>query len=257
QPDRQVGAGTAEPNSVEAALVQLGRAAHQRRDVLLPGRNGVGLVQANRGPDRVPEALEVRLAEHLPRPGRGRERDDRPGDLTAIDRGPDRPAAVRNARLDHALCIEALEEVGIRLADDADERGLALGLLLDTLEHPRRRPTDGFVGGELGPCAPDVTVGVLDLDEPRALLVGDPGHRPDERRVLDLADDRDVLPPADVDADPNREPGVLLQLCAPIGPERFDGHVAWTLPGTRTWRTWARPPTPSHPVDEQCSAKPS
>ena len=47
QADRQIGAVAVEPDRVEAALVQLAAARLEPLDVLLPGGDGVGLVEAD------------------------------------------------------------------------------------------------------------------------------------------------------------------------------------------------------------------
>ena len=56
------------------------------------------------------------------------------------------------------------------------------------------------------------SVDVVDVGPARALAVRDARERARERRVLDVAEDGDVLPLLDVHADAQRETSVLLQL---------------------------------------------
>ena len=63
QADRQVRARAAEPEAVEATIVQDPRALDQLLDVVPPGVDRVGLVQPDRRRDRVPEPFDVWFAE--------------------------------------------------------------------------------------------------------------------------------------------------------------------------------------------------
>ena len=80
QADGQIGAGPSEANRVEAALVEKDDPLLQSCQMRSPGRDGVVLVQPGRDHDGVPEALDVRLAEHDLRPTRVRIPDDGPRD---------------------------------------------------------------------------------------------------------------------------------------------------------------------------------
>ena len=108
--------------------------------------------------------------------------------------------------------------------------------------HGGVQPT-AVVGRELGLRAADVDVEVVRVDPPRALRVGDAGDRPDERRVLDVARDGDVLALLEVHADPEREPRVLLELALARRPRtrrrpRLDATSA--LPRIDRWETSTR-----------------
>ena len=123
-----------------------------------------------------------------------------------------------------AARVEAGKEVRLGLADRVDDRRTPLGLFLDPLQLPLRHPADRLVGRQLGLRPPHVNVQVERVDPAGALLVGHPRDRPDERRVLDVGIQRDVLALFEVDPDPEREPRVLLELRGAVGPERAFVH---------------------------------
>ena len=68
--------------------------------------------------------------------------------------------------------------------------------------------------------APDVLVAVVDVDVPRAVRIGDPGHRADERSVLGKREDPDVLALADVRSDLDCEARVRLEPLVPTHQRR-------------------------------------
>ena len=86
QPDGEVGAGPAEADRVERALVEQRRALDELVDVRAPGLDRIGLVEPRRRGDGVPEPLHVRLAENGLRPALVRVGDDRPVDQTLVRR---------------------------------------------------------------------------------------------------------------------------------------------------------------------------
>jgi hypothetical protein len=49
--------------------------------MLAPGEHGIRLVEAEAKRDELPQTLDVRLAQHLPRPTRGRRAHAAPVDL--------------------------------------------------------------------------------------------------------------------------------------------------------------------------------
>ncbi len=224
--DGQVGAGAAEADSVEAALVELGRPLLEHGDVVGPGRRRVALVEAHGRAHGVPQAGEIRLAEDLLGPLRRREADDRPRHLPAVEGVPVRAPELRHHRLRHPLGVDPREQVRIRLADDVDERGPALRLLAHPLEQPARSPRDRLLGRQRRSRPPKVNVEIVSVDPAGALPVGDLGDRADERRVLDVGAHGDVLTLLEVDAHPEDEPGVLLELVPPLVPERCRVHSA-------------------------------
>ena len=62
------------------AFVERARSRLEHLDVVSPGRDGVGLVEAHGRGDGLPQPLDVRLAEHRLRPALVRAADDRPRD---------------------------------------------------------------------------------------------------------------------------------------------------------------------------------
>ena len=178
-PDGQIGAGAAEAaprrNHARSAALRAPGARRCARARLRPGRARRG----GRSRGSPPRAARRRARRRPAPPSRasGRRRSSR-----ASRRG--RTAcqyAWRSSGITERATrarVEAGEEVRVGLADDVHERCLALGLLLDLLERPRRRPGDRLVGRELRPRAAQVRVEVARVDTPRALVVGDAGDRP-------------------------------------------------------------------------------
>ncbi len=84
KPDRQVGARTLELDRVEGALVELPAAGSELLGVRAPGLDRIVLVEAHCGRDRVPQAVDIRLPEHLLGLPGGRVGGDRPVDRATI-----------------------------------------------------------------------------------------------------------------------------------------------------------------------------
>ena len=178
--DAQVGPRADEPERGERALVEGRGALPEPRDVLAPRRDRVGLVEARRGGDRVPEPLDVGLAEHGACPALVRVADDRPLDEAPVlgveellDREP-RPCALR------AALVEVGEQLGLGVAGDRDRRAARLDHVVDERDRPRRAPVERVVGSVLDARALQVLVAVEHLDVARAALVRDPADGPDE-----------------------------------------------------------------------------
>ena len=124
QADGEVRAGAAEPDRVEAALVERRGPRGEAGGVLRPGGDRVGLVEAHRAGDRVPEPLDVGLAEDRARPALGRAGDDRPGDAALRDepqRGLDELGHPGGA---DPPPVEIGEELGLGVAGHGDARAL-------------------------------------------------------------------------------------------------------------------------------------
>jgi hypothetical protein len=93
------------------------------------------------------------------------------------------------------------------------DQGAALGAeVLELREHPRRRPAQRVLPGELDPRPADVLVRVVDVDVAGAPEIGVARDGAGERRVLRQRRDPDVLPRADVGAD------LDCKLCIAIEP---------------------------------------
>ena len=143
EPDRQVGARAAVAQGVEPALVQARRrGATSSRDVLLPGRDRVGLVEPDRGRDRLPEPVDVGLAEHacVAQPSFG---------YATIDQlqRPSVSARLASASCAHpgspeAAAVEAVEELRLGVAGDREQRAAVLAEVVQPLDEPRRRPAE-------------------------------------------------------------------------------------------------------------------
>ncbi len=225
QPDGQVRAGPAKANGIEPSLVQETGAPLKGLDVRAPGGDRIGLIEPYRRPDGLPEPGEVRLAEDLLRPSGSRKGDDRPRHRTLVELIPIRSAKLGHYRLRDAARVEAGEEVRIGLAHDADERRSPLRLLGHALHCPGGSPADRLLRGELDLCTAQVDIAVAGIDPPGALRVGGTRERADERRVLEVGKDGQILPVLDVHADTQRKPGVLLELAGPLRPEAVHVHL--------------------------------
>ena len=221
QPELEVGAGPVEADAVEATLGRAPRAPLQLRHVRLPGRDGVGLVQADGLRHCPPQPLDVRLAEDRLRPALGREGNDRPVEQVLHHRlDVCGLQLARNSTRDAAL-VEVLEEVGRRVAADLDDYTVPLADRLDALDLPRRRPAEPLVGAvlDLRPLHP--LVGVVDLHVAGARAVGLRYDEPHELGLRDVGEDEDVLPLAHVRARAHGEARVVGQLALVHGAQPY------------------------------------
>ena len=160
QADRQVGAGAAEVDRVEAAFVQRRRAGDEPVHVLVPRGDRVGLVEPDGLAERVPEPLHVGLAEHGPRPALVRVGDDRPVDEPLVQLAQVLLGERDHACLADAGAVEVAQELGIGVAGDQDHRAVLLAECLRPLEQPRRRPREDLLVGVLDHLAAHVLVRV-------------------------------------------------------------------------------------------------
>jgi hypothetical protein len=99
QADREVGTGAGEPDRIEGMFVQLRAPGAQLVGMGAPGGDGVTLVKPYGVGDRLPQALEVGLAEDLFCLPLGREGDDRPVDDSLGNRADVDLQALNRARL--------------------------------------------------------------------------------------------------------------------------------------------------------------
>ena len=164
-----------------------------------PGRARRGA--RSRGPRPRAARRRARRTPARPSPASGRRRSStgiRP--WSNADQSARRSSGISD--LVDPVGVEAGEEVRVGLADGVDHRRPPLGLLLDPLEHPRRHPADRVVRRELGRRAAQVDVhGRCGSTRRAPSCVGDARDRPDERRVLDVAEHDDVLAGLEVDPD--------------------------------------------------------
>ncbi len=105
------------------------------------------------------------------------------------------------ARLADASLVEVAHELGLRVARDRDQRALLLAEVLEPLDRPLRSPLEHVVRALGDHRAPHVLVDVGHVDVASAAAVGHVGDLTHERRVLDQAEDEQVLAVADVGAD--------------------------------------------------------
>ena len=152
--------GPAKWSASKRELVELARsAARSCVDVLAPRRDRVGLVEAHRARDRLPEPLDVGLAEHLlAQPAFGN---------AAIVQLTARSFWIASVRLDHldrsrlpdAILVEVGEQLGLGLARDHDQRAAVerLGPLDEpggvSVERVVRARARSSRGGRAGRCS--------------------------------------------------------------------------------------------------------
>ena len=211
QPDDEVGAGAAEADRVEARLRQARRTALEQRRMVLPRRHRIVHVEPHRRADRVPQPLDVGLAEdHLGPAGVGRG-DDRPVDEALHhERQVDRARVVR-VRPGDERRVEPGEEVGIRVAGQLDDRGARLAPAAHPVQDVLRRLPELLVRAELDGGAAEMQVGD---DRQHATGAGREGGARDrscDLRVLDEVDQDDVLALLHVGADADRQLGEALE----------------------------------------------
>ena len=143
QPDRQVGAGAAEVDPVEAPLVEHDPPLLERVEVLLPRHDGVGVVQPARVRDLLEQAVDVGLAEHALGPRRVGVRDHDPRGELLVHRPVEQLADQPGLRARQPLLVGVLEVRRRRVARDVDRRGLRVELELDEADTARVRPGRG------------------------------------------------------------------------------------------------------------------
>jgi hypothetical protein len=211
QADGQIGAGAAEANAVEPAVVQQCPALDELGDVPPPRVDGVGLVEAGRRDHCVPEPLHVRLAEDRRRPALVRVGDDRPVEQPLVRRLHVALGELAHSRPADAGPVEVREQLRLGVADDVHLRAVLLGQVVDLREHPRRRPVERFLVGVLDPCPTDVLVRVIHVDVAGAVLVRAARDRPHQRGVLGQRRDPDQLARADVRPHLDRQARIAFQ----------------------------------------------
>ena len=183
--------------------------------MLPPGLDRIGLVEPDGRRDRVPEPLDVRLAEDDARPLLARVRDDRP-----VARPGSEPQA-RFRQLPHAcvcdsLSVEVGKEPGLGAAADHEQRPAVGAEILQALHEPGRRPAERVVGGVLDMRPANPLVCVVDVHVGGSSLVRRGCDRADERGMLDVSVHGETLSRLKIDPDLDGQPGVggehLLEL---------------------------------------------
>jgi hypothetical protein len=178
--------------------------------VAAPGGDGIVGFQSHTELDELPESLQVGLAEHLLRPARVRNSDDRPVVRLLVHLAAVLLGQRTWARAPDAVAGQVGEQIGLGVAGQCDDRGVFCADRLRTFEQPRRRPRENVVGGVLDQRPPHVLVRVEDVDVTGSCLVRGPRDGTRHVRVLDSAEHLDELAWLDVGADLDGQLGVAL-----------------------------------------------
>ena len=197
--------------AVEIELVELrGSARGAARRARATRRTGSASSSRTVFGDRLPQPLDVGLAEHLRRPALVRERGDRPRDRPRdccdVERVEQRP----RSRASDPILVEVGEQLRLGIARDHHQRAVVADRLC-LLEQPLGRLGEHVVVGQLDHRAADVLVCVADVDVARARLVSGTGDRAGELGVVDQAVHEQRLPRLDVRPDADDQLGVALE----------------------------------------------
>ena len=151
QPDDELGARPCEANRVESTLVELRRTVAKPVEMLVPRRNRIGLVEPGGGRDRLPQTLDIWLAEDRGRPARVRVADDRPLDQPPVIRVQELLGRKPRARPLGAPLVGVCEELGLRFSGDRDRRAAGLDQVVDECERARRASSRASPRARAGP----------------------------------------------------------------------------------------------------------
>ena len=176
----------------------------------------IGLVEPDGSADRSPQPLDVGLAEDRLRPALVREGDDRPV-AQAVGQPQRCLCDLAHARLADALAVEVGEELGLGVAADRAEGAAHGAELVEALDEPGRRIAEAVRVGALDVGAPDVLVGVEDVDVAGAGGIRLARDRAHERRVLDQGVDPERLTRLEVEPDLDGEPRIVLKSLVGLG----------------------------------------
>src|SRR4051794_17971003 len=225
QPDREVGARPAIADRIRLQGRERARPRIEPVEVLAPCGHGIGLVEAHAERDLLPQLLDLRLAQHLPRPTLRHRADAAPVDgALAVKPTIDLDRFERD-RAAHALAVEVGEQLRLGVPRRPELR-IAPGRLCGLLQ-PLGRVRERLVRPELDHRAPDVLVGVLDVDERRACPIRLPRERAHQLGVLDEPVDEHLLSGLDVRTDPNGQFRVALEPVA-----HASCHSSFRISGT-------------------------
>ena len=174
--------------------------------MLLPGGDRIGLVEPRADRDGLPQPVHVRLAEDLGRPAFVRARDPGPVHGAVDHLLADDVVQFEHARPTDALAVEIGEQVRFGVARCPDHRVAAH--VPEALLQPFRGVLERLVGAMLDQRPPDVLVGVLHVDVARTGRVPRACERPDQRRMLDRAEQEECLARLEICADADCQFGV-------------------------------------------------
>ena len=176
-----------------SSVVQRLRALADARDVGAPRCDRIVLVQPHRELDRLPESIEIRLAEHLLGPADVRDADHGPVVQLLVDLAVGLLRQLEHPRLADAFARKVAEQVGLGITGERDHRGPFVADLLRAVEQPGRCPGEELLCGAFDHRSADVLVGVVDVYVGRARPVGRTGDRTRNRRMLDAGEHVDEL----------------------------------------------------------------
>ena len=196
--------------------------------VVLPRDDRVVGVEPHRGRDGLPEALEIRLAQHRLRPALVRRRDDHPVDEAFRDKREVELAEVPWLRLADERGVEAVEQGGLGIPGQLDDRRARLPPGLHPVQEVRWRLAELVLGAELDRRLANMQIGRERVDATRPCAERRAGDRTCDRHVLDLVEEHHLLARLHVRADPDDELGkpieAFLRVHAgdPTGSTRFE-----------------------------------
>ena len=213
QPDREIGVRAVVAHLGQLQRVQRAPAGGQLRGPLLPGGDRVGLVEAHRRGDRLPQPLDVWFAEYLLRPAPVRRRDHGPALLLPEHR----------LLAGHRLChrergglrrVDVVEQVRIGVAGQPDPDGSLGGVFLDPLDRPGPGLRQALEARVAEPRVPDRAVRPVDLDPFGADGIGALHHRPRDLQVGGVGAKQHAGARLDVDPDPDDQVGEPFKVIA-------------------------------------------
>ena len=179
----------------------------EHRGVRTPRLDRVVLVETHRRGHGVPQPVDVGLAEHGLGPTRVGRRDDDPVELAAGNEGQVDRAEVSRLSPGDARGLEPVEEGGLGVAGEGDQRRQRLGPASDPVEDVLRRAAEFLLGAELDRRLAQMEVGDERVNAPGACPQRGTRHGTRDRSVLHEIDEHDLLPELHVRADPHGEVG--------------------------------------------------
>lgn len=193
-----------------------------------PRLTQVVVVEPQRGPDRRPEAFDVRLSEDLAGPPRVRCGHDGPGE-PAAEEVPPHLGDEGQVDYRHPSRVQAVEEVGLRAAGQADVCAAVGDEVGELLVLPGLVRAEDVVRrvGDRGSA--DVVVVVADDDARGSGTVCLFRHRTGELGMLDDAAHVHRLAGLEIDSHANDELGVAVE---PARGYRVDSHPRQATPPT-------------------------
>jgi hypothetical protein len=194
-------------NCIQLQCFNGGTAFHQSRAMCAPRADDVRLAQPHGDRYRFPQRLDVRLTEDLPRPARVRSGSNGPGHL-AVHHQLALPRHGLQRYCGQPGGIDAIEQVWIRVAGQADQRGAGPLPITQTFLFPgrdrgerrhRRMPQRRTAGR---------TVLVLQDDPTGAGEVGLLDDLAGHLGMTDVRYDVDILAGLNVRPDPDHQLGI-------------------------------------------------